>query len=68
MQRLTLWLAYAEVIICICGVLAVLILFVMGEIEQTMIFIRALVIIPFGLWWGLKQIRREAKAKQLDKE
>ena len=53
-----LTLGWIELIGCIVIAIGLVLFAILGETEHPTIFLRGLIIIPFGMWWGIKQIRK----------
>lgn len=59
------WFCYIYVCAVAALILAVVIVYFMGQADA-MLLARVGIVAPFGLWWGIHQLRKE-KAKEVSK-
>lgn len=62
---MVLKLAWLSVVLSVVIIIAILVYTIIGGIEHSLIYWRASIGVAFGLWWGIKEIK---KAKQEGKD
>jgi hypothetical protein len=68
-MKLKLYLGWAYLVAALGVAIAILVFFLKGEPHPAAFYIRPLLVLPFCLWWGIRQIgaaRQEIEDKKYE--